>query len=420
MGLEEEHDLLDLSLLEPCLGDALAPDRSDPGDLGQAFRFLIDDLQGGEPELFDQPGRHHLADPAHQAGTKIALDADQGRRLHGHVGLDPELLAVLPVAYPAPAELDRLSGLDAEEIPDRGHRLAPARDRHPDHGPAVVLVGVDDPVENPGHESSGSALHRKAELCSACHTLIHPHNGLVIENTYSEWKKSEYAKAGIQCQDCHMRTVEQALEVARTMKPVKVPGRTTEDDKRPDVKAHLFVGANTNGEIVGLGSRHVEQARARLRGAARLELELGEGKVVVSVTNISAGHAIPTSITELRQVWIDLSVTDASGKEVFRSGAIDENGRVDPKAVMYHSVLVDKEGKVPFKPWAAEKMIKEKLIGPRETVRETYTVPLPDRCTVRAVLRYRSAPQEVMDELFGKGKYKIDVVDMAEAELERR
>jgi hypothetical protein len=279
---------------------------------------------------------------------------------------------------------------------------------------------LDDPVENPAHESKGSAIHRKAELCSACHTLIHPHNGLVIENTYSEWKKSEYAKAGIQCQDCHMRTVEQALEVARTMKPAKVPGRTTEDDKRPDVKAHLFVGANTNGEIVGLGSRHVEQARARLRGAARLDLELGDGKIVVSVTNISAGHAIPTSITELRQVWIDLSVTDASGKEVFRSGAIDENGRVDPKAVMYHSVLVDKAGKVTFKPWAAEKMIKEKLIGPKETVRETYTVPLPGRCTVRAVLRYRSAPQEVMDELFGKGKYKIDVVDMAEAELERR
>jgi len=35
---------------------------------------------------------------------------------------------------------------------------------------------------------------------------------------------------------------------------------------------------------------------------------------------------------------------------------------------------------------------------------------------VRAVLRYRSAPQEVMDRLFGKGKYPLAIVDMARAE----
>ncbi|MHC4953613.1 MAG: multiheme c-type cytochrome [Planctomycetota bacterium] len=285
---------------------------------------------------------------------------------------------------------------------------------------------LDDPVENPGHESKGSAVHKKSELCSACHTLVHPHNGLVIENTFHEWKKGPYAKAGIQCQDCHMRTVEQALEVARTMKPVKVAGRTTDDDKRDDVKAHLFVGGNTNQKLVGLGDVHTDQARKRLRGAAEVKLELAESaaaaaktKIVVAVTNVSAGHAIPTSITELRQVWIDLRVTDANGKEIYRSGAIDADGRVDPEAVMYHSVLVDKAGKVTFKPWAAEKMIKEKLIGPKETVRESYEIAIPagtkGALKVRCVLRYRGAPQEVMDELFGKGKYPIDIVDMTEA-----
>ena len=284
---------------------------------------------------------------------------------------------------------------------------------------------LDDPVENPGHESKGSALHRSSELCSACHTLVHPHNGLVIENTFTEWKKGPYSKAGIQCQDCHMRTVEQALEVARTMKTIRVPGRTTEDDKRPDVKSHLFVGANTNRKLVGLDERHATEARKRLQGAAKVALEVsradaGRAKVVVAVTNVSAGHAIPTSITELRQVWIDLRVTDADGKEIYRSGAIDATGRVDPKAVMYHSVLVDKAGAVTFKPWAAERMVKEKLIGPKETVRESYEFEIPagvkGALNVRCVLRYRSAPQEVMDRLFGKGKFPIRVEDMAEAE----
>jgi hypothetical protein len=284
---------------------------------------------------------------------------------------------------------------------------------------------LDKPADNPGHPNGHSEVHGRSEFCSACHTLTHPHNGLVIENTYEEWKKGPYAAAGIHCQDCHMRTAAQASEVARTMKPLKVPGRVAEDlEPRPNVYAHLFVGANANGKLVQQGERHTADAIARLRSAATLALKLPEkaqrvADIEVAVTNVGAGHAIPTSITELRQVWIDLALTDAGGNEVFRSGAVDKDGRVDPDAVMFHSVLVDKDGKVTYKPWAAVKAIKEKLIGPKETVRERYRVPLPEGSrgpyAVKAVLRYRSAPQEVMDELFGKGKYPIRIVDMASA-----
>ncbi|MHC4547635.1 MAG: multiheme c-type cytochrome [Planctomycetota bacterium] len=287
---------------------------------------------------------------------------------------------------------------------------------------------LPDPAPNPNHQSAPTDLHAKSEFCSACHTLLHPFNGLVIENTYEEWKKGPYAKAGIQCQDCHMRTVEQAVEVARTMKPARIPGRTTADgEPRPNVYAHLFVGANANGKLVGAGEAHAAEAEKRLRSAATLALHLperaakgGRTEIEVAVTNVAAGHAIPTSITEMRQVWIDLRVTDATGAEVFRSGAVDEKGRVDPAAVMYHAVLVDEQGQVTYKPWRAARMVKERLIPPKETVRERYEVEIPAAAqgpfAVHAVLRYRSAPQEVMDALFGKGKYPIRVIDMATAE----
>lgn len=222
-----------------------------------------------------------------------------------------------------------------------------------------------------------------------------------------------------------MRTVEQAREVARTMKPVLVAGRTTADaPERPDVHAHLFVGGNTNARLVGLGSEHAAEAVRRLQSA----VEMGVGAraegaglaITVELTNVGAGHAIPTSITELRQVWIDLSVTDGAGREIFRSGAVDAEGRVDPQAVMYHSVLADENGVVTYLPWRAAKMVAEKLLHPKETARETYTAALPDGAKgpfrVRAVLRYRSAPQEVLDALFGKGRLPIETVDMASAE----
>ena len=224
-----------------------------------------------------------------------------------------------------------------------------------------------------------------------------------------------------------MRTAEEAAVVARTMKPLQVPGRTYEEgEPRPDVHAHLFVGGNVNEALTGGSELHAAEAERRLQSAATLALKIPERaapgdtiRVEVAVTNVGAGHAIPTSITELRQVWIDLEVADVEGDPVFRSGEVDARGKVDEEAVMYHAVLADENGEITYLPWRAEKMISEKLIPPRGTVREPYTVAIPDDArgplSVRALLRYRSAPQEVLDELFGPGTYPLRIVDMAAA-----
>lgn len=317
------------------------------------------------------------------------------------------------------------------------HSAKGVRRVHRDAGANASLVLDDsdvrygpltDPAESEAHESAYSEVHTRSLFCSACHTLVHPHNGLVIENTYAEWEQGPYAAAGIQCQDCHMRTVEESIEVARTMKPIEVPGTAYVDgEQRPNVFAHLFIGANANGERVGADEEHSSAAVRRLQSAATIDLqvprEMRAGDILevgVHVTNVGAGHALPSSITELRQIWIDLEITDVGGTAVYRSGAVDDDGRVDPEAVMYHSVLTDQNGDITYLPWRAEKLAVENLIPPKATARELYRVPIPSNATgplsVRAVLRYRSAPQEVLDELFGKGKLPIRVVDMVAAD----
>ena len=48
---------------------------------------------------------------------------------------------------------------------------------------------------------------------------------------------------------------------------------------------------------------------------------------------------------------------------------------------------------------------------------ERFEIPVPavarGPLRVHALLRYRSAPQEIMDELFGKDRFPMQVVDMA-------
>jgi hypothetical protein len=143
-------------------------------------------------------------------------------------------------------------------------------------------------------------------------------------------------------------------------------------------------------------------------------------ELTVVVANGGAGHSIPSSITELRQVWVDLKVTDAKGLTILRSGEVDDTGKVDPQAAMFNAVLGDKNGEVTYLPWRAEKVLSERLIhaGGREDVR--YTLAIPDQAEfplrVEAMLQYRSAPQNVLDDLFGTGTFSIETVTMTTAD----
>ena len=40
------------------------------------------------------------------------------------------------------------------------------------------------------HTSKHNPLFRRSELCATCHNVNHPANGIVLEATYTEWKKS--------------------------------------------------------------------------------------------------------------------------------------------------------------------------------------------------------------------------------------
>ena len=47
-------------------------------------------------------------------------------------------------------------------------------------------------------------------------------------------------------------------------------------------------------------------------------------KLEITTHNLSMGHAFPSSSIDLQEVWLDVHVTDGSGRTVFRSGAVDD------------------------------------------------------------------------------------------------
>lgn len=282
------------------------------------------------------------------------------------------------------------------------------------------LTGEDSAAD---HAVVSKAYFQSSEFCANCHTVIHPLNGLRLEHTYEEWRTSVYASANIQCQDCHMRTVEEASLVSQTMKPVPAMGTSTPEGAQRLIGRHLFVGANANAQALGGGATHGAMAQERLKGAATLELKnatfapsTGLLQLDVVVTNVGAGHNLPTSLTELREIWVDLSVTTAEGRLLFHSGALDPKGDIDSHAMRFGAKGGDAAGRHTYKPWEVSQFLWKRLIPPKAAARDRFSIPVPTDVRgplkVTAQLNYRSAPPSLMEQLFPEGGPEMKTTEM--------
>ena len=267
---------------------------------------------------------------------------------------------------------------------------------------------------SPFHQTAYSELHTKADFCGMCHNLSHPGNKLAIEATYTEWKNSSFAAQGVQCQDCHMTPAPGVK---------KLTSAATGGPQRPMVFTHQFVGGNATS----LASEdHQKLATQQLQGAASVSVvpqassrQTGVS-IDVNVANTGAGHYIPTGITEVRQMWLETVITDAGGNVLYRSGAVDENGAVDPQAKMYNTEFADADGNPTEKPWMAVSVIRDKRIPPGGSDIQKFNTAVPVDAklplTVVATLHYRSASSSLVEELLGKNAAVLPIVDMASAQ----
>jgi len=278
-------------------------------------------------------------------------------------------------------------------------------------------------ADNRRHTGEKRDFFTKSEFCASCHTVIHPTNGLRIEHTYGEWKASVYAAKGIQCQDCHMRTVADALRVAETLRPVVVRGPSAKGGATRDIALHFFVGGNTNADRLAGGTMHARMAEERLQGAAAIRVEapakVSPGSVVplrLIVENVAAGHNLPTGVTELRQMWVELRITDAGGKVIFRHGGLDARGNLRPESIWFGAIAADRHGKATYRPWEMARFLRTNTIPPKGSAAARVTAKLPGHIrgplTIKATLFYRSAPPHVVAEVLQEDAFVPKVVNM--------
>jgi len=279
------------------------------------------------------------------------------------------------------------------------------------HGRPLKFGPYKDAV-SPIHDTAYSQLHTQSEFCADCHDVTHPFNRVPVERTYTEWRDSSYAGQGVQCQDCHM-------------KPAR--GRASPIGKeREHVYSHYFVGANALVTQLLGSDMHSKQAEEMLKACAKVEIlaptELSAtrtNQVQVRVTNIGAGHKLPTGFPEGREMWLDFKVMDAHNTQIYRLGAI-KNGRTEPGAKTFKVELGDHNGKVvDLKVLEADRILSDTRINPHGYGEVTYMIDLPKGVSgplkLVADLNYWSFSQALLDSLMGKNAPRAHVTHMTTA-----
>ncbi len=289
---------------------------------------------------------------------------------------------------------------------------------------APMMGGIADPQGTLAHDSEYSDLIQSPEFCGGCHDVVET-NGLNLERPLEEWMESAAAGTDETCQSCHMPAREgQAVKEG--------PLRTIHSHRFKGVSVPLLEGFLPNDEV-----REVLRAEAKelLESSASLRLGLPEAvkagtqlDVLVTIQNEITGHNLPSGSNFIRQVWLELTVTDGEGKVLYRTGHLDEDGNLrniwskkdpfgDPDLITLTSELLNSDGEPVLFTWDAVELVN-RAISPMHERTYTLFVPVPEDAAtpleLNAALQFRALPPYLLDEL-GLSQYndQLEIVPMA-------
>lgn len=206
---------------------------------------------------------------------------------------------------------------------------------------------------------------QESKLCAGCHTLMTETVDLqgsltgttfAEQATYHEWVNSNYLNLDLNCQTCHMPSVNDFVylsyrDVASTVQ------------RRPIYKHH-FAGSNTfmlrmmknYADSLGIEAepQHFDSTIARTDALLRhqsLDMELREmsrtaDTVMYDLKLINrVGHKFPSGYPS-RRIFVEFVLRDANGDTIFQSGTLDSDYEVrgqDPDYEPHHDLITQED-----------------------------------------------------------------------------
>lgn len=155
----------------------------------------------------------------------------------------------------------------------------------------------------------------------------------------------------------------------------------------------------------------------RLKTAADLEItpvyrngRLAEVKV--RVKNVAAGHNLPTSLTNVRQMWLEITARDGAGHVLMTSGKLAADGTLPDTTRIFNSDGMGTNFHFAVDPWVITAFSRHDTIPPKGYKDVYYGIDAPPKAgslTIEAKLRFRQADQKVAEALLAAEPKDIDL-----------
>jgi len=301
-------------------------------------------------------------------------------------------------------------------------------------------VSFDQILRHPERHSQ-AVMHdflRTPEFCAACHKAnlpspLNDYKFLRAFTAYDEWQQSKFSQRNpltfytadfTTCQGCHMKRNANTLPDYGAKNGTiashrwlagntAVPFYYGFDEQLNKTIEFLRAGNFLNVDIFAL-----EKAADEKEGANKLIAPLGKVSyglapndvvtALVVVQNKNIGHSLIPEVRDLYEAWVEFTVKDASGKDIYHSGFLKPDGMLDPRAHSFTNRPVTDEGEFVdnHKVWTIHSVAYDNTVPAGRSVLVRYQFRLPADATgaftVTAKVNYRHLRQSYLNNIFGK------------------
>jgi tetratricopeptide (TPR) repeat protein len=326
-----------------------------------------------------------------------------------------------------------IMGVPAVMVDEQGNRI-----------PGEVRFG--DIYEHPERHSAAvmQPFYRTPEFCAACHkaNLPNPLNDykfIRAFTTYDEWQNSKFSRRNpltfysadfVTCQNCHMHRTKNTLPDSGAKSGMlashrwaagntAVPFYYGFDEQLQKTIEFLKSGRYLNVDIFALKKAQDDNLIAPL-GSVPFELkpnDVLEAYVVVQNKNI--GHSLIPEVRDLYEAWVEVTVKDAAGKEIYRSGFLKPDGMLDPRAHSFTNRPVNLSGDFVdnHKVWTIHSMAYDNSIQSGRSALVRYEFRIPPNAkgplSITARVNYRHLRQSYLNNVFGSDHLRYPVIELA-------
>jgi tetratricopeptide (TPR) repeat protein len=287
-------------------------------------------------------------------------------------------------------------------------------------------------------------IYKSPQFCSACHKANFPatlndYKWIRAFTAYDEWQQSKFSQQNpltfytadyTTCQGCHMKRAAITLRepgakhgmFANHSWPAgntAVPFYYGFQEQMNKTVDFLKSGNYLNVDIFGL-KREGEDSIAGPLGAVPFSIKPKDTLTAyVVIQNKLIGHSLIPEVRDLYQAWVQFTVTDATGKSIYRSGFLRPDGTLDPGAHSFTNRPVNAGGTFVdnHKVWTIHSVAYDNSIQAGRSTLVRYQFQLPEGAvgpvTLKAAVEYRHFRQTYLNNVFGPDHPAYPVVELA-------